>query len=452
MKITQDDVVQRQTVLQVELEPEDLEKYLNWAYKRVVQHTNIPGFRKGKAPRAIVERFVGQHALIHEALDYLATDSASAAIDQQNLETAGSPQVEIEQLEPPIQLKVTVPLIPVVELDSYLDIRLAEEVVEVKQEQVQETLEQLQRESAPWEPVDRPVELGDMLTMQVKGTVDSKTILEEKDAVYIAEEGNQRPFPGFSQKLIGLPKDESKEFVLAIPEDYPDSDLAGKECQFSVSVTEIKERKLPELNDEFAKGVGEGYDSLEALREKMRDNLEASAKEEVLTRYRNTVIETVVQGAQIELPPILVERAIDNITADQQEALKQHRLDMEQYLAQVGKTEEQLREEVKDQAIQRLQHSLVLNKVKELEDIEVTTEEVEAKIEALVSDTGDREQGMRRLFESESGKESIRNTLITEKVVDRLVTIAKGEAPEPEKSDEPQPPPEEVPVQEKQPQ
>ncbi len=447
MKITQEDAVQRQTVLHVELEPEDIEKYLDRAYRRAVQQVNVPGFRKGKASRAILERFLGRDVLLSEAMDFLVPDTTSLAIEKQDLETSGSPQVEVEQLDPSVQLKVTVPLAPMVELNNYRDIRLAEERVEVEEERVQETLEQLRREMAPWEPVDRHVELGDMLTLKVKGEVDGRAILDEEDTVYIAEEGNLRPLPGFSQKLVGLPKGQDEEFVLTIPEDYSDSEMAGKECQFHVSVAEIKERKLPELNDEFAKGVGGGYDDLEALRRKVRENLEASAKQDATRRYRDTVVETLVQGAQIELPPLLVEREIDKIITDYQEALKKRQVDMDEYLANVGKTEEQLREEVEAEAVRGLSRSLALAKVVELEGIEVSSEEVESRVEALASGSGDRGQEMRRLFGSDRGRESVRRALLTEKVVDRLVSITSGAAPEPGEPSETQPAAEEVSVQ-----
>ncbi len=436
MKVTQEDTVQSQTVLQVELEPDDVERYLSWAYKRVVQKVNIPGFRKGKAPRAIVERFVGREALLNDALDYMVSDTTLRAVDQQELKAAASPEVEIEKLDPTIELKMTVPLVPDVDLGNYRELRVPFQEPEITDEQVQGSLEQLRKEIAPWEPVDRQVQLGDMLTLDVNGHIDGKQILDEKDVVYIVEEDNQRPFPGFSQKLAGLSKGLEQDFTLTIPEDYPNPDVASKECQFVVTAKEIKEQKLPDLDDEFAKSVGEGYDDFNTLQEKMRENLKEHANLHAKQEYREAAVDVLVNQAQLELPPLLVEREMDKIVQENQEALERQQIDMEQYLASVGKTEEQLREESREDAVKRLQRSWVLTKLLELENIKVEEEEVESRVESMTAGSSQNSQQLRRLFGSERGKESIRGSLLTEKVIDKLAVITKGGAAEGEESGE----------------
>ncbi|MCH7786051.1 MAG: trigger factor, partial [Chloroflexi bacterium] len=183
MKVNQEEVIDRQTVLNIELEDEDLDPYLDRGYRRVVQRTVIPGFRKGKAPRRIVENFLGRESLLNEVLDSMLPEVTSQAIDRQELEAAGLPRIELLNLTP-LTLKATVPLKPEIDLGAYREIRIDKDSAEVSAEDVQERLEQLQHSMASWEPVERAVKMGDMVTMEATGTVDERPILTETDALY----------------------------------------------------------------------------------------------------------------------------------------------------------------------------------------------------------------------------------------------------------------------------
>ena len=429
VKITQDDVVDRQTTLHVELEPEDVDKYLDRAYKRVVQRTNVPGFRKGKAPRAVLENYVGREALLEEALEFMLPDCTASAIEQQELIASGTPDVELVQMEPAIQFKATVPLEPLVDLGNYREIRLETEPVEVTDEQVAEVVEGLRREAAMWEPVDRPVALQDMLTITATGKVEEEVVLEEKDGVFIPEESD-RPFPGFSLQLVGIARGETKEFTLSIPEDFRDTRLAGKECHFSVQVMEIKERILPELDDEFAKGVGEGFESLEALCKKLGEDLRQGAESEARNRYHEEILETILRGASISLPPMLVEHEIEHLVEQREQALQNERVSMDEYLLRAGKTTEELREEMRQEAITRMNRSFLLVELAKTEGIEVSDPEIEDRIKAMTSGSTPSERELGRFFNSEEGRSSVRSMLRNSKVFEELESIAKGEAPQ----------------------
>jgi trigger factor len=235
LRISQEETADRQTVLNVVLEDEDLEPYLNRGYRKVVQHAMIPGFRRGKAPRSIVERYLGRESLLNEVIDYMLPDATERAIEAEKLEFSGTPKIELLEMEP-VTVKVTVALTPLVDLGAYRDIRLDDEPMEVTQDDVEGRLQGLLVKSAAWDPVDRPVNMGDMVTMNVVGTVENSTILDDKDAVYVLEEENLRPFPGFSQQLEGAQESVSKEFELKISDDHADARLAGKEALFRVTV------------------------------------------------------------------------------------------------------------------------------------------------------------------------------------------------------------------------
>ena len=428
MKINQVDKKQNQIVLQVELELDDVEKYLTWAYKRVVAKVKIPGFRNGKAPRNIVERFVGREALLNESLDHMASDTARLAIDQEKLEISGSPNVEIEELDPIIILKIIVPLIPKIELGDYTELRIPFKYPDITDKQVDNNLKQIQKEMAPWEPVDRSVQIEDMITIDVEGTVDDEIIINEKDVVYIAEPTNQQPFPGFPEKLVGLIKGLQQNFVLDIPEDYLVKKYAGKKSSFVVTVSEIKERKLGVLDDEFAKGVGEGFDNLEALRKKLSENLKEHANLNTEKEYREVVIDALVGRSELELPPLLIDREVDAMIRDNEDTLQRQQIDMDQYLSSVGKTKDEIKEEFKEDAVKRLRRSWVLTKLAEVQNVKVEEDEVSSRVEAMSSGDNQNSEQFRRLFNSERGRDTLRRSILTEKVIDVLVSVAKGEA------------------------
>ena len=276
MKITQDDVVERQTVLHIELEEDDVDPYLNRAYQRVVQKVNIPGFRKGKAPRRIIEQYFGRESMLNEILDTMLPELTTQAITDQNLDAVGLPSIELEELDP-FQFSATVPLRPEVDLGEYSSIRIDRSPAVVEDDAVDNRIEQIRLSVATWEPTERPVEIGDMVTAQIKGTIEENTIFDEADAVYLVNEEIGRPFPGFSEKLVGLETDKSSQFNLLIPEDFADSNLAGKDAHFEVRIKDIKTRILPEVDDEFAKGIGEGYESLEELKNEIQKGIQTEA-------------------------------------------------------------------------------------------------------------------------------------------------------------------------------
>ena len=434
MKITEQEVVDRQTVLNIELEDQDLEKYLDRGYRRVVQRTLIPGFRKGKAPRLVVERFLGRESLLNEVLDTMLPEVTDRAITEQELDAAGLPRIEVLETDP-FTMKATVPLTPEVDLGSYGDIRITEEATEVTEEDVQGRLEQLRQSVATWEPVDRPAQLGDMVTMSVKGTVEGSPVLEDNDAVFYLDEESPNPAPGFAQRLVGLSKDGEEEFDLTLPEDHPDRTNAGKEARFSVSISEIKERDLPEADDDFAKSVGDGHESLEKLLEQIKDDLNTEAESTANQRNREAALKALLEGATIMLPPLIVEHEIEHMDGQRARVLDRANVRMDDYMRSVGKTDEEMRNEMREEAVERLSRSYVVTRLSEREGMEVSDEEVEERVKSMLSASGG-EADDRQV--SDELKGSIRQMMLADKTLDRLVAITKGEA---EARSEPEPDP-----------
>jgi trigger factor len=358
--------VDHQTVLNIELEEEDLPPYLDRGYRRVVNRVSIPGFRKGKAPREIVERFLGRESLIQEAIDVMLPEVTERAISERDLETAGRPDVELVELDP-VTVKATVALKPQVELGAYGEIRVAEEAVKVTDDEVQAKLQELLNGAASWEPVERPVRLGDMVTMDVSASIDGTDILNEKDAVYVADVESELPFPGFPQQLDGAEVGGAREFDLVIPADHANTEIAGKTASFSATVHEVKERSLPDLDDDFAKGVGEGFDDLGALRESVEQGLKAEAEESEKARYREASLNELVSLATVELPPLLVEHEVEHSTEHRDRLIERLQMRMDDYLRYTGKTEDEMREEMREDAVEKLNRSYLLSALAEQE-------------------------------------------------------------------------------------
>ncbi len=427
MKVTRGDVEHSEVSLNIEVEEEDIEPYLQRAYQRVVQRVNIPGFRKGKAPRPVLERFVGRHSLEDDALDLMLPEIVQRAVEEQGVKQASIPQVELVQREP-IVIKAVVPIAPEVVLDAYREIRVPVELVVVTEDQINTLLDLLRQETAPWEPVDRPVAIGDQVTLDIKANLDGKEITKQDGVVYMVLEENVSPVVGFPQQLVGIKNHETKEFTISLPADYPDSNMAGKEVEFNVTIHEIKAKNLPDLDDEFAKGVGEGYDNLEALTKKLREDFLARRELEVQDKYEDQVFEKLLEKAEIDLSPLMVEHEVDHMLQNEEQALRRQQVSVEQYLQTVGKSSDEHRGELKQAAEARLKRTYAIGKVAELEGIKVSPVEIEEEIKRLLDAAGPDQSGsLRRNLESDDSRESMEQVLIRRKALQRLVEVARGE-------------------------
>ena len=437
MKVTKEETSPREVVLSVNLESADVEPYLDRAYKRVVNKVQVPGFRPGKAPRSVLENYVGRESLVRESLDNIVQESLEQAIKEEDLDSFGEPDVEVLDVDPP-SFKAIVALEPTVDLGDFRSIRLEPESVEVTEDQVDKVTERMRYDAAPWEPVERAVKFGDQVTLDVDGFIEGTRVANDKGVEFIPTQDNPSPFPGFSVYLEGLEKDESKEFTLTAPEDYPDNSLAGKECRFNVKVLEIKEKVLADPDDEFAKGVGQGYESLEALRSAIMKDLTEHVEREAQHTFQGKSLEEVIKGAHVEVSQLTTRREIDHLLEERSRALKERRMDMDTYLQQVGKTLEEVREELRPAAEERLTRYLVIRRLTQEEGIEVTPQEIDGEVENLTAGSGESKENLRQAFSSENARSSLGDAILTRKVLERLAQIVQGLADEEETSEEDQ--------------
>ena len=427
MKVTREDTAQREVSLNIELESADIEPYLERSYRRLVTKAQIPGFRPGKAPRYIVETFLGKEAMVRDSLDLILQESLDKAIEQESLEILGEPDLELLEIDP-FSFKAVVSLEPLVDLGDFRSLRLEPEPVEVTEEQVDEVLERMRYSAAPWEPVDRPVKFGDLVTLDVDGVIEGEVAADDKGVDFIPMLDNPHPFPGFSVYLEGMKRDESKEFTLKVPEDYSDTTIAGKDCHFHAKVLEIKEKLLPDLDDEFAKGVGAGHESLEVLRASVLEDLTNHVESAAQRAFQDRSLEEVIKGASVEASDLMTNREIDHLLEERAQAVQGRRVDMDSYLQDAGKTPDELRDELRPVARERLTRVFVIRSLAREEGIEVVPEDIESELDSIVTSTGESNDDLRRALSTDSAMSSIGSAILQRRVLERLSQIVQGTA------------------------
>jgi len=425
LKVTNEKTENRQAYLKIEVEPPEVETATEKAYHRLVKRVNVPGFRRGNAPRAIFERHFGKHELFHEMLDDLVPVVYKNALKEQNLEPVAEPQLDLESEEPVI-LKVVVPLKPVVNLGDYKTIDMKPNPIEVTDAMIDSVVEQLRHQHATWEATERPVELNDLVTLDVESTMKGEPFINQKGVQYPVTAGTLSPAPGFAEQLVAIKKGDEKEFKIIYPADYPTKEVQGNEAGFKVKIIEIKQEKLPEVNDDFAKQLGSEITSVETMRQKISDDLKKRVEERCKRDFEDKVIEAATAMSQVEYPPVLVDMEVERSLERSLRYIQNSGQNIDEYLKSINKTLDQLREELRPSATKRVAESLVVGKIAETEKIKVDHDEIHTEIEEMVNtSTGDKEE-LRKALETQRNHESIEDTLVARKTIQRLTEIAQS--------------------------
>ncbi|MDP6834839.1 MAG: trigger factor, partial [Candidatus Poseidoniia archaeon] len=329
----------------------------------------------------------------------------------------------------------TVPLSPSVDLGDYRSVRVQYQPVEIADEAVEEAMGHLQSEHALLEPIERPVQLGDVLTIDAHGVLnhgdeDAEELADEKDIDLLLEAESEWPMPGLTEKLVGMELDETREFELHFPENYGNEILEGRKVQWTISCKGTKSRTLPALNDDFATLVSGEYETLLELRVAVRKQLEQAAKAQKSREYRREVVDAVLQCCEVSFPPILLQDRVNNLVNEQEQALQSRGLTLADYLKMESKSEDEYRAELEPDAITQLQRSLMLTEVVEAERLKLDDKHVDEQIEKTAATFGDSADKIRAMLRKENGRRSVEMDLLTELALGRLEAIGKGEAPE----------------------
>lgn len=425
MKVTNDKTENCQAFLTIEMEPAEVDESLEDSFKRLGKKARVPGFRKGKAPRDVLERFLGKDRLMEDAINEMLPRVYEQAIKEQEIDAIAQPEVEIAQIEPVI-IKAVVPLRPSVKIGDYKGIRVTPNEEKVTKKNIDDVIHHLQHQYATWEPVERPVELNDLVVFDVESTVEDKPFLSQQGAQYQISSEQTFPAPGFAEQLVGLKKDDEKEIILELPADYQQEELAGKEATFKVKILEIKQEILPELNDDFAKQVNPDFGNMKALQENATLDMKTRADERARVDFEERVIDAVVDLSELEFPPIMVESEINRTLNQSFQGTNQS---LEDYLRNMNKTEEELRDEIRPSATKTVTRSLVLGKVAEDDNIEIGEDEIDIEIDNMTNEAAaDKKDELKTVMNTTQVRQSIERTLVTRKTVQLLMDIARSSA------------------------
>lgn len=428
MNITREDMPGRQVALTIELDPETVNSALDKAYRQMVNQYDIPGFRRGKAPRHMLERYVGTEMLTERAVKNILPQTVQSAISDQNIDALDVGDVEIISLSP-LQVKVIVVQPPVIEIGDYSGVRVERDPVEITDEQVDQVLTELRRESAPWEEPagPRPIKEGDMVYLDVEGFTTEGALEEAARENFPTIVGVARAGvpESVNVALADMSVGEEKDIADTLPEDYPNEALRGKDVTYHVTVRSIKSQDLPELDEEFAKKVG--YDTVEALRTAVKENLEQRATEAAESKQVNSAMEQIITGASVDVPDMMVKEETDGMLKSLENRLKEQRLNLRQYLTYNGITEAEWREANRERARERVVNNLVLQEFARREQIAVEDADVDAEINTILGRfEGDELTQAQKVLTTDEARNDLLDRLFQQKLLERLTGIAEG--------------------------
>jgi trigger factor len=422
--------------LKIELTPQEVEGALDRTYKQLVQRVNIPGFRKGKAPRAVVERMVGAEYFLHEATDEAVRWGYRKAIDGEHLTPIDQAEIDTgpdahEHVEAgePFHFEATVAVKPEVQLPDYTTIRIEREQVEVTDADVDEVIEDLRQRSGTLEPVSRPAQIGDVVTINITGRVGGEEIINNDNAEYeLRDEENGEPdpaLPGLSAELVGISPGEIREFVLSLPEGSADEERADRTLLVRVLAKETKRNVLPALDDDFAQSVSV-FQTFDELRDAVRGNIEVERRVEADEKLVSDAVDAVTERTFIDIPPVLIEEEIDRMIEDMRVTFERQGLSLDSYLEATQKSETDLRHDVRESATKNVKQSLVLGAVADVENIAVSNRELDAALEEALRAMQTTDAERRRLRSSSGVRTNIRNRLRRQRAIQKLVGIVTG--------------------------
>lgn len=380
MKVSSTDLPPRQVSLDIEVEQERLDRAMDDAFRRLAGRVDVPGFRRGKAPRSMVERMIGRDRIVEEALDRLLPEVVSEAMQQEKLEPYTRPRVESIEFEP-LRLKAVVGLAPKVELGDYRgNLHVDNEEPTVDQEQVDGVIQRLRESHAQWAPVERPVQIGDRVAIDLRADVQGRDapFMDSKDAEYVVDPQGAEPAPGFANQLVGMKAGEDRTFTLTMPDDYRDAEVAGKPTDLSVRLHSVKERELPELDDEFAQQVGD-YADMAALRVAVEAQMRQREQDRAREKVEEEAMSKLVEISSIEFPPQMVEHQAQHMLETFTRNVERQGLQLAQYLRLLGKEQDTFEQEIRAQAESQVRRSLALDAFASAEQIGAEQDEDQAQ-------------------------------------------------------------------------
>lgn len=430
MKSTLDKTENHMSYLTVVNEISEMEGYMEKAYQRLVKRTEVPGFRKGNAPRDILEKHVGREKLLEDAIREAVPFICDDVIKEHNLEPVMQPMVKIVENEP-LKFEMIVALKPTVELGDYKNMVVEPEPLEVSDEELNEVLDNLRKQyGGSAESSDSPIKYGDNITADIIGEVYESPIIRNKGITFELNSEFAKEIPGLADKLVGMKKGEESKFKLNLPDDFGNKVVAGKEVEFTVTIQDVRGMTLPELDDEFAKKVSPGIESLEALKDRIRTNLKSEKERNAVANYEEKVIEKLIEISKLEYPPVMIDMELQDLIEEYKRQLQASCRDEKEFEERMKQVPEaKLRENGKPMAKKRVLWTLVVSEVAKQEEIAVSEQEVDEEIDSMLKDAGQRKEEMRKYLQESNGRREVESFLHAKKTIKHLVEMVKANTP-----------------------
>ena len=421
--------------LEITIEAEKFDNAMKKVYFQNAKYFNIPGFRKGKAPMNIVEKYYGAQIFYEDAFNEVATEAYDEALEANKIDAVSRPVVDIKQMEKgkDVIFTAVVQTKPEVELGKYKGIEIPKVEYKVEEKDIEHELGHMQEHNSRLITVDdRALENGDIATIDFEGFVDGVAFDGGKAEGHELEIGSGSFIPGFEDQLVGMKIDEEREIKVTFPKEYFSKDLAGKEAMFKVKLHEIKRKELPELDDEFAKDVSE-FDTLAELKASIKEKIEKNNEQRQKYETEDLAIKAVCEDVKVDIPSGMVEFEVENMMKDFEQRLSYQGLNLDQYLKMIGKTEEEMKKEYEPQAIEAIKSRLVLEAIIKAEKIEASEDEIKAKMEEMAKNYGKK---VEEISENENLKRYLKEGIESEKALEFIVSNAKFTAKKAEKKAE----------------
>ena len=429
MSVQVENLEKNMAKLTIEVPAEELEKAMEAAYQKQKKQISVPGFRKGKVPRAMIEKMYGAGVFYEDAANTLMQQNYPSAVDESGIDIVSRPTVDVVQIEKgkPFIFTAEVAVKPEVTLGKYMGVTVTKIDTTVTDEEVDAALEQERNNNARTVTVtDRPVAEGDTAVIDFEGFVDGVAFEGGKGENHPLEIGSHTFIDTFEDQLVGKNAGDEVEVNVTFPEQYQAADLAGKPATFKVKINEVKAKELPELDDEFAQDVSE-FDTLAEYKESLKKNLEEKKENEAKRTKEDEAIQKIIDKSEMDIPEAMIDTQCETMVEEFAQRIAQSGLSMDQYLQFSGLTIDGLKEQVRPEAISRIQGSLVLEQIAKEENIEVTDEDVNAEIEKMAANYG-MEADKLKEYMGDAEKDSMKKELAITKAVDLVMANVKERA------------------------
>jgi trigger factor len=427
MKANAERIEKNTVLLEIEVEAEQFDQAIDKAYRKMVQKVNVPGFRKGKTPRPIFERFMGKEAIMEEAMESVVPEAYYQAVAETGIEPVEQPKVDVVQAEAgkPVVFKATVQVKPEVVLGQYKEVEVNKPSTEVSEEDVTQSLEKLQQRHAQLLTLEEgTIEKGDITTLDFLGKVDDVPFKGGEGRDYTLEIGSGSFIEGFEDQLIGVSIGETKDLNVTFPEKYQAEELAGKDAVFTVTVKGIKRKELADLDDEFAKDVSE-FDTLEELKTDIKNKLKVAAEDRAKSQVRQDIVSKIVDSIEVDMPAPMVDTQLSDMIHNLEGRLSSQGITLENYLKFANTTMEDLKEKMQPDAVWTAKMNLVMETIAKAEDIKATDEEIKEETEKIAKYYNKDLDEFQKMIENQGQIDFIIDQIVREKTLQFLADSAK---------------------------